>query len=226
MRAFPKLLAIGGIVVCLGVLIGWLGTRQTEPDGAPQDPPPSESSSPTGPTPVAPLRSNAHQPATGPVQPAANLAVPASADPLSDLTSTNIIVNWEDRLDEVLDTDADEADKAKLLLAMFPRLPAEGKLEFAQHLSNLVDDEEYGPMGRMLADATLPEDVLDVLMDDLLNRPNEIKLPLLLEVARNPEHPEAEEARDLLELYLDEDYGEDWNLWRVKMEEWLRENPD
>jgi len=55
----------------------------------------------------------------------------------------------------------------------------------------------------------LPETVLDVLMADALNRPNGVKLPLLLEVAQNPDNAKAGEAKDLLELYLDGDYGSD-----------------
>lgn len=61
---------------------------------------------------------------------------------------------------------------------------------------------------------------------DLPNRLNAVKLPALLAVARAPNHPQAEEARDLLELHLDEDYGADWARWESAMNEWLRENLD
>ena len=56
--------------------------------------------------------------------------------------------------------------------------------------------------------------------------PNAVKLPLLLEVARTPQHPKAEEAKDLLELYLEEDYGADWNKWQANMEQWIKDNPE
>jgi len=74
-------------------------------------------------------------------------------------------------------------------------------------------------------DPKLPEDTLDTLMADLLNRPNSTKLPMFLDIARNPDHPKHEEARDMLELYLDEDYGADWATWEKKMKEWLAD-PD
>ncbi|MGN6552490.1 MAG: hypothetical protein ACTHLW_01995, partial [Verrucomicrobiota bacterium] len=74
--------------------------------------------------------------------------------------------------------------------------------------------------------AKLPEDVLDVLLSDLLNRPNATKLPMLVDVALNPAHPKAEEARDLLELYLDEDYSKQPDLLRQKLIEYLKNNPD
>jgi hypothetical protein len=47
-----------------------------------------------------------------------------------------------------------------------------------------------------------------------------------LEVARSAQHPRAEEARDFLELFLEEDYGDDWNKWQIQVQEWLKDNPD
>jgi hypothetical protein len=49
---------------------------------------------------------------------------------------------------------------------------------------------------------------------------------LLLDIARNPEHRKASEAKEILELYLEEDYGTNWSVWQQKMTEWLKENPD
>jgi hypothetical protein len=139
---------------------------------------------------------------------------------------TNLITDWEDKLEAILDSNDDDSTKVKQLLAMFPRLPEDGQTEVAQHLSNLVEDKDYAPLGKLLADAKLPETVLDVLVQDVLNRPNSLKLPSLLEVASNPQHPKAEEAKDLLELFLEEDYGTDWAKWQTKMQEWLKNNPD
>lgn len=81
-------------------------------------------------------------------------------------------------------------------------------------------------MRTYLTNADLPENVLDVLLDDVLNRPNSLKLPALLEVARSAQHPKAAEAKDFLELFLEEDYGADWDKWQAGMEQWLKENPD
>jgi len=111
-------------------------------------------------------------------------------------------------------------------LEIFPRLPTDGQEEVAQHLSNLVSDEHYAALGQYLTNTALPEPVLDVLLSDALNRPNKLKLPVLVEVARDPANPKAGEAKDLLELYLEEDYGTDWNLWQQKVEKWLKDNPD
>jgi hypothetical protein len=142
------------------------------------------------------------------------------------VSSTGLITNWEDRVDEIIGPEGNESEKVKQLLEMFPHLPEDGQVEVAQHLSNLVPDENYEPLGKILKDAKMPEAVLDVLLADLLNRPNSVKLPTILEVASNPQNPKASEAKDLLELFLEEDYGADWPKWQAKMDEWLKENPD
>jgi hypothetical protein len=141
-------------------------------------------------------------------------------------SATTAIGGWEDKVDEILGSASPEPEKARQMLAMFPKLPADGQEEVARHLSNLLPDQDYGLMRGYLTDASLPADVLDVLLDDALNRPNSLKLPALLEVARSAQHPKAAEARDFLELLLEEDYGEDWGKWQAKMEEWLKDNPD
>jgi hypothetical protein len=140
----------------------------------------------------------------------------------ANIASTNA---WEIKLDQILSSDSEDTNKVQQLFAMFPTLPDDGKDEVAQHLSNLVEDEDYAQLGKLLMDPKLPEDTLDTLMADLLNRPNSTKLPMFLDIARNPDHPKHEEARDMLELYLDNDYGSDWATWEKKMKEWLAD-PD
>jgi len=139
---------------------------------------------------------------------------------------SDLITNWEDRVDEILTSSVPEADKARKMLEMFPRLPEGGQVEVAQHLANLVSDQDYPSLGRFLTNSALPEPVLDVLVADVLNRPNSVKLPALLGVARDPQNPKAGEAKDILQLFLEEDYGADWNTWQAKVDQWLKDNPD
>jgi len=141
-------------------------------------------------------------------------------------TATNLVPAWEDKVDDILGSASSDPDKARQMLEMFPQLPADGQEEVARHLSNLLPDQDYGLMHTYLTNAALPEEVLDVLLEDVLNRPNSLKLPALLGVARTPQHPKAAEAKDFLELFLEEDYANDWDKWQSKMEEWLKVNPD
>ena len=91
------------------------------------------------------------------------------------------IPDWEDKVDNILTSEIPDNEKAKKMLEMFPQLNAEAQEEVAHHLSNLVPDEEYAPLGNYLTNAALPEAVLDVLLEDVFNRPNSVKLPKLLE---------------------------------------------
>jgi hypothetical protein len=215
------LVAVGVVaaIVMVGVMLGWFVTKDNKTSPSP---PPSLPTVQPGPIVGGSQKSGSVKPPVPNPAPATNkLSQAQVAHPV-----TNVITNWEEKLDAILGSEGDEADKAKQLLAIFSRLPEEGQVEVVQHLSNLVADQNYAPLGELLRDVSLPEDVLEQLMADILNRPNSLKLPVLLDVARNPQHPKAEDAKDLLELYLEEDYGQDWNKWQAKMEEWVKQNPD
>ena len=144
----------------------------------------------------------------------------------SPAASTEVITNWEDRIDQILTADGDTSLKAKQMLEMFPHLPEAGQVEVSKHLSNLVPNDDYAPLARILADPQVPAEALDTLMADVLNRPNSLKLPALLEVVRTPGHPKSTNAKEVLGFLLEADYGDDWDKWQEKVGAWLKENPD
>jgi hypothetical protein len=230
MRSASKALAVVGIlggIVGAGVLLGWFAGRGPAPKpDAPADSARMEQT-------VAPrvVVDRTQTPLTQRVEapPVTNRATTQLAAPRTETVAaaqTTVTNDWEDQVDEILQSDAEEPAQARKLLKLFPRLPEEGQVEVAQHLANLTADEDYAPLRKILTDPKTAEDVSDILLSDLLDRPNAVKLPSLLEIARNPQHAKAEEAKDLLELYLDENYGDDWRQWQQKMEQWLKENPD
>jgi hypothetical protein len=237
MSKFSRVVLIVGIiiaVVAIGVAVGWYGSAKPKPaaDSQPtaaQDLQPSMSNVASRPA-MAAADSNkkARIHHTGNTGTAAS-ARSATATPKAATATTNspnLIPDWEDKLDAILvNNDLEDPDKAKKMAEMFPNLSAEGQEEVAHHLSNLTPDENYG-LGQYATNSALPEDVLDVFYEDVLNRPNGIKLPLLLQIAENPQHPNAQEAKDVLELFLDEDYGNDWSKWQSRMQQWLVDNPD
>lgn len=135
---------------------------------------------------------------------------------------------WEGQIDDILrdtvETDSDA--KAEKLLALFPSLPPEAQLEAARHIVNLTSDEHYPRIHQHVTNPVTSDEVREELFSDLLNRPNSLKLPALLDIARNPQHPETSQARDILEVYLEDDYGNDWLKWEQKMNDWLKDNSD
>jgi hypothetical protein len=108
---------------------------------------------------------------------------------------------------------------------LIPGAPAEAQQELAQHLVNMVQDDHYDGTADMLTNAATPADVSGVLMNDLLNRNNALKLPMLLAIARNDSHPLKDQALDLLGLLTQEDNGTNWDQWSSTIDTWLQDNP-
>jgi len=181
-------------------------------------------SRPPAPARVTPPARPAPMPAVAPA-PAALAAVSAAGPAVPVVTG--LLTNWEQRIDGILGNDqTDEAKKADELLAIFPNLPEDGQIEAVQHISNLLPDEGYASITPMLTNSLTSEHVLEVLVTDVLNRPNNLKLPVLLQLARTPDHPKAAEARDILEVFVDENLGTDWAKWETAVQNYLRENPE
>ena len=234
--------AIVSAVIVIGVGVGYLA------GGGAGNPPPAPSQG------SAPPDAGTHTPtvATHPVVSVPTPALPTnpivttptlvqtSSIALAPTNSTDSDTNWEDKIDGIIGSDDADTNKVKQLFALFPKLPPDGQEEAAQHLSNLVEDENYAPLGDLLKDPKLPEGVQDELLADVLNRPNALKLPVLLDVASDPNHAKRDEAKDLLELYLGEELpttGQgsqntpdstpiDWNKVGPMVTNWMQQNPD
>ena len=185
---------------------------EPEPEEIPEPPLPA-------PVPATPLPRVARSTATPP--PTATAPMPG-ANPAATTPGTP-----QERIDQILLSDElSEADKSRKLLEMLPLLPEALQEEAAQHMVNLMPDEIYGQVGPLLTNGVAPEPILDVVMTDLLSRPNTLKLPILLQMARNGEHPRREESLNVLEIYLEQDLGSDWAAWERSMQAYLKENPE
>jgi hypothetical protein len=135
-------------------------------------------------------------------------------------------VPWETQLDQILDDDTTlDSQKTQRLLDLIPTLPLAALPEAAQHLTHLADDETYQPVASLVVQTNLPDDVYAVLLADVSERPNSVRFPLLLQIARAPNHPESGEAREDLAFYLEEDFGADWARWETELKAWLEQNP-
>jgi hypothetical protein len=132
---------------------------------------------------------------------------------------------WQPVISQIINSATPPADQAKNLLAQFPNLPPGGQFEAAHHISNLLPDESYGLWAGYLTNASISVDVRKVIYADLQHRPNWIRLPTLLQVARSSSS-QANDAAQLLRNTLGDDYGNDWNTWSARIQEWLKSNPD
>jgi len=204
-------LAALGVAIGLGTLIGWLVSRQGDvtPIAVPAT---------NQPLAVVPQGAEAPTPEPAPVTPKPPaVKVIKHQDPA--------FADWEQNLDDILLGDDDENGKADKILALIPNAPPEAQHELAQHLVNMLQDDHYDGAAGMLTNSATPADVSDVLMNDLLNRSNTLKLPLLLAIARNNDHPLKDEALNLLGLLTQEDDGTNWDQWSSTIDTWLQDNP-
>jgi hypothetical protein len=167
----------------------------------------------------------ADEPVTG----SSDRPVKAYARELSATTSTITAVpvtNWTVQLEAVLTSSSSTTNRAISLLAMYPNLPPEGQLEAVQHSSRLLPNEYFSALGTQLTNAAAAPAVRRAVFTDLLARPNAIKLPWLLEVARSGVDSQSDEALLLLKSQLREDHDTNWSLWRERVNTWLSLHPD
>jgi len=130
----------------------------------------------------------------------------------------DVETNWQYQVDAILAaTDEDETTRAKQLLQLMPNLPLEGQVEVAQHVERMLPDQDYGELGRYLMDPETPEPLLDTLLSGVLKRPDGIRLPLLLSIASDEDHPKSEEAIDYLEGLLGDNFGTNWSQWTTSV---------
>ena len=209
-----RVLGILVVAIAVGGLIGWLASRGPSPG---LDATPERVVQPTLP-----------EPATNVI--AVKPAPKVEGTPAPEIVSTNGLDDpsmWEEKLDKILgDADDDTNKKGLQLLEMMPKVGEEAQVEIAGHIVNLLDDEYFSKAAKYLTNAEVPEAVSSVFLNDLYNRENSVKLPLVLAVARNGKHPLHAEARDLLELYIEEDHGDNWNEWESAMKTWLKDHPE
>ena len=133
---------------------------------------------------------------------------------------------WKAKLDRILASGGSSEQKLSDLKDMLSKLEEAEAEEAVQALTGMVQNEGYGFIKPLAVDPTLPEPVRDEFMVDMMNRPNSIKMPLFLEIARNPNHPDNDSAQHSLEAFTGLKYGADWTSWEKGIEAWLKENPD
>ena len=212
-----RLLAVLAVVV-LAICGGAIWFLNSQPTAPVPDVPPVASAIPAIAAPI-PAKNIAIKPRPTP-EPTAKSAQPDPDEPTKEPAKP--LAEWEVKIDNVLRANADETQTAQMLINMLPTLPPDGQAEAAQHISNLVLDKDYNRIAPLVKNPGLSEDVLDVFVTDLMNREDDVKLPILLDIAKIPNHPHHEEAATDLQIFLDEDYGQDWAKWDAAMKSYLK----
>jgi hypothetical protein len=120
---------------------------------------------------------------------------------------------WSQAIDTILHEDGDVTEKAKRMSQLYSHLPAELQTECAQHLVNFSTDTSPEPLLEPLLSEKGNATAQGVLLLGLLQRTDKIRLPVLLKIASNANHPHTSEALQYLQFLLEADHGLDWDRW-------------
>ena len=71
----------------------------------------------------------------------------------------------------------------------FNKIPQDRKEECLQRALNLLPDDNIMLLAGILLDKEQPEEFLELVYNDILNRDESVKKPLLLEIYKDKEHP-------------------------------------
>jgi hypothetical protein len=213
-----RVLSVLALAGCVGVFIGWMKSR--DGDVQPIAVPPGSNQPAMV---IAPVDMTSTE---APPAPKTATNAPRARRPKPVLVQQPLEENlqWEEQLDDVLLADTDANTKADRILALIPTAPTNAQVELSQHLVNMVQDDHYDGAAQLLTNPATASDVSTVLMNDLLNRNNTLKLPMLLAVARDDDHPLKDQAREMLELLIQEDDGTNWDQWGTSINTWLQNN--
>ena len=86
---------------------------------------------------------------------------------------------------------------------------------------NLLGDEDYFTAETVFFDKSISHQVRRVIFEDLMSRPNYVKLPLLVKTLRDFRHPLRREALVNLQVYTGQDKDLDPQVWDLVVSEFL-----
>jgi hypothetical protein len=118
-------------------------------------------------------------------------------------TSNAESATWDKHLANILAGPGDTSSAARALIAALPGLPEEAQQEYIAHALNLCGDGDFPKLEKTFLSQATPASVVEAIFNESLNRPLEIKLPLLARTLSIPSHPMFQESREILELHLE-----------------------
>lgn len=119
-----------------------------------------------------------------------------------------------------------DSEKVERLLGLFLSLPEHGKSIALDYATQLIPDADYVRQRPRLLRLANTDALREVVMLDMLTRDDGIKMTSLVELLSVPSATTRGEAREILEAFLEQDYGDDPRKWDAPIRQWLAENAD
>lgn len=91
----------------------------------------------------------------------------------------------------------------------FRKIPEERKDECIHRALNLIPDENIMLLAGVLMDRTQSDAIVDAVFSDILNRDEDVKLPVMRQVLKDPKHPCWEDAAWIVDVTQDAETAED-----------------
>lgn len=111
-----------------------------------------------------------------------------------------------DAFDDLTDKWTEPAEKGVSMadvdkfVAQFRKVPADRRDECLHRALNLVPDENVMLLAGILMDKQLGKETVETVFNDILNRDEEVKKPVLLQVFKDKSHPCWEDAAWILDV--------------------------
>ena len=218
----PAGLVLAALVLAL-VMLFVVGAPESAPPADSKDAPSVQAARPATPLPDAGGFGSSSISSSRETLPAdAGEAVdPASVEAALQEPTDPPMQPWETAINQILESDEENQQVATRLLALAPTLPPDGQVEAVQHMVNLTDDDNYQNAAAMLLNPATSEDVAEVIYSDVLNRPNKVKLPVMVSILRTPGHRLRDETLSTLQIFLGEDLGDNPEAWNIAVQTFL-----
>jgi hypothetical protein len=148
------------------------------------------------------------------------------ANSLQDFSSNPPRTAEENTVIAVIAKTAPDEEKANELLALASTVKDEDAKELAiEHAAKFIPDDDYLAYRERLFQLAQNAEIRELVMDDALMRSEEYRLPTLVEMLGTTlSDKENTEIREILEAYLDKDYGPSPSAWKGPVDAWVKEN--
>ena len=117
------------------------------------------------------------------------------------LAAMKAVNEWESLVDKLSEmTEKPTKETAKEVKEAFDKLDKKDQQDAIQRAVNLLPDEQFPSLYGILFDKSENADVLDTIFSDGLNRPEDIKVPMMKELVVDKEHPMFFESARILDV--------------------------
>jgi len=144
-------------------------------------------------------------------------------------TSTSLAqMSWEEKINHVLAADSispDQASQILLRIVTDNKAPISVRNDALEHALNLIEDDSYDSILNIMGTAQneLPEPLVQTILDDTLNRTESIQLSTALVAILGSHKTTVEDAKELLEFHLDQDLGNNVQMWKKAVDTYRAE---